>query len=226
MQYSLLEQSEYKNRLFHFFEIYDKQVDDYEEIELFIRHKLSQLPLSILLKYLRETHYTYLHKTLPEMEQNFHHLLRHHNNSLSVPVLLCNLFMHYKQNLTKHIQQEEIQLFPYIEQLIHIKREVDDGVFSNYFELSRLLHQYSIQQFNHQYADVENKLTKIREVIMQFSPVNNSPFPFSLFLVQLEQFEMSLNIHAKIEDVVFAPKVEVIENQLRELVDTDHRNSN
>lgn len=197
-----LNHNEYFNSLFKGFDI----VDEHDKIqqEQFVREQLSQLPLKVILHYLKKTHQSFLSKYLPEMEQNFVHLLNHHDQADRLPILLCSLFMSYKQQLTAHIEMEENKLFPYIQTLIDAQEK----------EVSyKLLGQYSVSQFIEDHTDVESQFARVRQLIVDHSPKQNRPFPYCLFLTQLKEFEMNLRRHAWLEDEVLIPKVMQMEAQ-------------
>ena len=215
----LLNGEYYFTVLFRAFGLNEKRIIEQDNDERFARKELSQLPVSVILGYLKNTHHNILHKTLPEMEQNVDHLLNYHNQSHPFTILLCKLFMYYKQHLIEHIQQEETKLFPYIETLLNAEQVSTKNETGNrYIELFEQLRQYSIQRFSEEHTDMEKELTEIRQLIMRLSPADDRPFPYCLFLTQLKEFEMNLRRHAWLEDEVLVPKARNLERTLNELL--------
>ena len=74
---------------------------------------------------------------------------------------------------------------------------------------------YSISTFIAEHNDMENDLAEVRKVIVDYSPAYSiTPFPYRIFLIQLQLFENDLRKHAQIEDEVLVPKALHLENEL------------
>ncbi|MEM9022371.1 MAG: hypothetical protein AAGB22_01420 [Bacteroidota bacterium] len=201
---------------------YRKQVKPYDptQDEALARKELSQLPVAVMLGYLRETHRYFLEKALPEMEQNVLHLLQHFSESHPHSVLLCNLFLCYKRHLSGHIQQEEERLFPYVDGLLRWQQFRSEGAVPSERspELAGVLDLYSVQRFQQDHTDVGQELVQLRQLVQRMTPEAGQPFPFNLFRTQLGEFERALARHAWLEDEVLLPKVHSMECSLREML--------
>ena len=170
--------------------------------------ELKIFSLSYLINYLRKTHRQYIYKLLPEIEQSITQLIQKFGLSHPNLVSLTLIFLKYKNDLEKHIQEEEKMLFPYIENLLKAKQHG-----SQY--LNPIFKSYSINHFISLHHENEISLPAIRKTILENSQITSLPMPYRIFLIQLEFFEQDLITHSKVEDEVLIPKSLVLENLLK-----------
>ena len=172
----------------------------FDENHQFPTDLLLQYPIRAILNYLKATHRYYLERKLPEIEQTFFNLIADYKATHPDLVRISSLFIDYKKELTAHIVDEELTLFPYIENLIfHSENRNDDKAM--YTEVAN----YSLQQFEESHEDVEKSLSHIRELIYHYAPQDSLVMPFRVFLLQMDFFEKDLNCHGFMEDLVLMP---------------------
>lgn len=187
------------------FQQYDvslQQLEDNEEVEsdfflelvdLFVKEneadisKLQAFSLSTILDYLKKTHRYYLEKKLPEMENITSELAKCLANNESEIVHF--FFLKFSTELKKHIQFEEMHVFPYIAGLIEgIKPEVG----RNAFRLSKFLQYHN--------DDIEKQLSEFRKHLNTTFSNLKEELPFRHFCRHTESFENDLRIHGAVED--------------------------
>jgi regulator of cell morphogenesis and NO signaling len=164
--------------------------------------KLNTFSIADLLNYLKQTHRFYLYKKLPEIEQTILQLFNNYKDTHKLLVLLCYYFVDFKKKLVDHIQYEEKTLFPYIQKLINLNQETNSAA-----EIKAVLNSFSAKMFLQTHSDIEDDLQIVRKTILEFTPSDNTPLPYRVFLSQLHHFEIDLCKHAMIEDNVLINKV-------------------
>jgi regulator of cell morphogenesis and NO signaling len=184
----------------------------FDENHAFPKKELASFPLLSLLDYLRQTHEYYLFKKMPEIEQSLGHLLNSYPDSAPLFNSLARFFVVYKNELSRHIEEEEEYLFPYIEYLIKLKQHG-----TRVIKLKEKLKNYSLGCFIYNHDEVEKNLMEVRQIISKYSPALSQALPFRIFLSQLETFEKDLIRHARVEDEVLVPKALWLEKYLNSI---------
>ncbi|MFN3404546.1 MAG: hemerythrin domain-containing protein [Cytophagaceae bacterium] len=185
----------------------------FDENSEFPSAELKKFSLESILSYLRKTHQYYLYKKLPEIEQSIRGLIKDYSSTHPKLVLLGSLFLEYKKELSEHIEEEESDLFPFIEYLIKLKQH--GFIFSNVYQQ---LHKYSIKGFLHNHQDKEEGLEGIKDLIMSCSETRDTILPYRIFLLQLDIFAKDLERHARVEDEILVPKALALEKELKTIM--------
>ncbi|MBL4706675.1 MAG: hemerythrin domain-containing protein [Flavobacteriales bacterium] len=159
-----------------------------------------------IVDYLERSHKYYFEKRLPAIEQSARNLVS--NYSHSHPLLkILHLFLHlYQKDLKEHFEMEEQLLFPYAKMLDH-----EIIVMQNPSRRPLEFLDYSVEQFTVAHADSEQSLADVRKAILHYNPSPDNQSPYRIMVDQLKHFEQDLHIHAKIEDLVLVPKLELLE---------------
>ncbi|MBI4929311.1 MAG: hemerythrin domain-containing protein [Bacteroidetes bacterium] len=179
--------------------------------EISVYKEFSNYPLHFILRYLQRTHSYYITKKLPEIEQSLNHLFIHFKDTHPLLIILSNFFLIYQDDLICHIENEEMKLFPYIHKLLSVQEKK-----CSYREMLHITNGYSLNIFTKEHTDVESDLKEIRNLILQHSPTYPTPFPYRVFLTQLQAFEEDLHMHHIIEEEILVPRAKIIEKELIE----------
>ena len=185
-----------------------KMLYAFDDTESFPKEELSKFPITYIIEYLKKTHLYYLNKKLPEIELSISNLRLQFSEEFPELDISENFFKEYKNDLTHHIENEEKELFPYIELLYNIRENIIARPAADFFKT------YSILEFIDGHHEVEDHLEDIRKDILSYSP--ECPLlPFKIFLNQLNAFEKDLCKHAQVENEVLIPKALELENQIK-----------
>lgn len=159
----------------------------------------SYSPL-IIVDYLKKTHSYYIDHILPKIE----HLLKELLSSCTADckdLKMIDTFYHkYKQELLTHIEDEEKNTFPYIEELLT--------------QPKKLKSNYTIKKFEKEHSNVDIKLNDLKNLIIKYLKPNYDALICSDFLIALYRFEKDIKDHARIEDNILVPQVLEIEKQI------------
>ncbi|WP_028979005.1 hypothetical protein [Sporocytophaga myxococcoides] len=184
----------------------------FDENTDFPTQELMSFSLTSILNYLKKTHEYYLSKKLPEIELSIENLIREYAPGYPSLVHSGSLFLSYKEDLIKHIWEEELELFPYIEYLQSIK------LHGFKFDVHSKLSKYSISTFIHSHDDHEKGLESIKEIILAAANQREPVMAYRIFLIQLEIFSKDLHKHSMVEDEILIPLALKLEKELNNIL--------
>lgn len=170
---------------------------------------LQSFSVELLIDYLRKTHQYYLGTKIPEIECLIDKMESESIIEKGSYQLLQKFFKDYKTELVKHIDREETVVYPYV---LELSSSITNSSISN--ELITKIKKYSISEYEEEHDDVEEKLTDLKNIIIKYlSPSQNQQSRYRL-LKELSALEKDLEEHAKIEDLILVPKVELLEKKV------------
>jgi regulator of cell morphogenesis and NO signaling len=172
--------------------MFDNEMDLTEE-------QISHYSVVQIVSYLQKSHQYYLLVALPEIQQLLNRLVAVCSESHGKA--LTRFFYEYRQEVEKHLANEDGKVFPYILQLLR--------------DLS--VQRFSIRYYKDHHANIETKLTDLKNIIIKYIPYNNTDILRDELLIRLFDFEDDLNRHTLIEDKLLIPSVISLERQMLEL---------
>ena len=187
-------------------------VNSYHDKNYFPKKNLQGFPLKLIIDYLRESHNYYLNIKLPQIEQLIRQLsdFSDHISGESLK-LIDTFFREYIRELQVHIEREEERVYPYVffvEEAYHMKKTPES--------LISRIREYSIDDFEHDHDNIEDKLFDLKNLIIKYLPLPENPNLCHDILIELFRLEADLNDHARIEDKVLVPKVRFMEKWINE----------
>jgi regulator of cell morphogenesis and NO signaling len=187
-------------------------LNSYHDKNYFPRKHLQGFSLKLIIDYLRKSHEYYLNIKIPRIDQLLHQLSSQ-TDGLNGESLqpLDQFFREYKQELSTHIGREEEKVYPYV-------FTVEEAFLSGNpsFELVSQIRKYSIDDYESEHDNVEDKLCDLQNIIIKYLPL---PLDMNLchtILMELFRLESDLNDHARIEDKVLVPKVRYMEKWIKD----------
>jgi regulator of cell morphogenesis and NO signaling len=123
--------------------------------------------------------------------------------------LIQNFFREYSKELKDHIEKEEKNVHPYILAI--------DEAFKNHSLSSGIIARVkkdSIKKYADDHDNVEDKLFDLKNLIIRYLPPADDYTLSNAILYDLFRLERDLNDHARIEEKVLVPKVELLEKQI------------
>ena len=159
--------------------------------------ELKNTDMSLLVPYLVASHGYYLDERIPHIEKHLDRIAEACPKSHKD--ILQRFFRDYKDEVENHFQYEEKTVFPYIESLR--KGEPCSG--------------YSINQFEENHSNIEDKLNDLTNIIIKYLPGNIMPKERVSVLFDIFQLSGDLNKHSLIEEKILIPYVETMERSQR-----------
>lgn len=179
--------------------------------DYFPHEHLQHFSVPVLVNYLRMTHQEYIQKHIPFVQKLLDELDLGctHPDELK---LVHNLFDEYKDELFKHLQWEDEEIFPYA---LEVERALDTGEGAEEI-VRRVKSSFSMKNYLEGHTDIESKINDINAILVKYlAPVNNQ-FLCIRILKELAMLEQDINSHCRMEDKVLTPKVIRMEKKLLE----------
>lgn len=181
-------------------------VNAFHNHEYFPEDELQSFSSNLIVHYLRKSHMDFKRSSLPKIETALNKLVKNSNsNDLKI---IQTFYVKYKAELLEHIQDEEENAFPYV---LELQKAYDQKINP----LPDNIANYSIQSFEKEHTNVDEKLFDLKNIIIKYLEPNYNEKDCNEFLFQLFQFERDLTDHARIEDNILVPKVMNIEKELK-----------
>jgi regulator of cell morphogenesis and NO signaling len=160
----------------------DNDIDPTEE-------QIDQCPVDQVVHYLQQSHRHYLQVALPNIQVLLDRLVdacsETHGKALN------RFFNEYRQEVESHLAHEDQIVFPYVMQLCSTTKKS----------------KFTIRQYKDHHANIETKLTDLKNIIIKYIPYDNTDYLRDELLIQLFNFEDDLNRHTLIEEKLLVPLV-------------------
>ncbi|MEM9857130.1 MAG: hemerythrin domain-containing protein [Bacteroidota bacterium] len=180
--------------------------------EKFDPNEFKRFPLSTILKYLQNTHVYYLDKCLDEISMGIELLTYRLDYKKYWKPMLAQVYGNYVGELKHHIEEEEAELFPYIQSLIDASQS---GCLHFSFEQKITLIQHLI---NH----TDNPEEKLRALITLLENKRDhfaDQLALNVLISKLKSFERDLMVHAQLEEDVLIPMALELEKEILQNAD-------
>ncbi len=171
----------------------------------FPRETLKNFSMNLIIDYLKKSHHYYNHTKVPAIEEMIQKLCWKNPENETNVVLVNKFWLTYKEELQTHTEYEEQVVFPY---MLGVER-VFEGRHSDL-----LPSKYSIDVFEVEHNDLEEKLFDLKNIIIKYLPPPENFDLCNSILFELFRLEKDLNNHARIEDKVMIPKVKEMEKTI------------
>jgi regulator of cell morphogenesis and NO signaling len=173
-------------------------INTYNNASYFDSSHLQYFSPILIVDYLRKTHKYYLSEALPKLRKSLELFISSYRGDDANINLIDSFYKEYEKELLTHIQDEEENIFPYIERLVNNELLDCDN---------------SIHTFEEEHSNVDIKLNDLKNLIIKYiSPVYNINF-CNDFLILVDRFEKDIINHARIEDNILVPQAIVLEKE-------------
>lgn len=157
---------------------------------------LKQCPIGDVVRYLTDSHKDYLQYKFPHIEQHLMDVVADWNEKYKT--LITNFFSDYKQEVVAHFQYEEVEVFPYIENLISHK-------ISQQNTLKRGV-------FDRQHTNIEDKLHDFTNLLIKYIPSDVAQRARVDMLEDTCMLSDDIEKHTLIEEKILIPYIIALEN--------------
>lgn len=173
---------------------------------------LSNLPVDIIIEYLRHSHYLFVKHKLPYMARLIQSLET--KESISTPIAedLKFIFPLYVEDFIEHIYKEEDTLFTYILQL--------NNALSGKFHPGKLFYMmenHSVEHFALEHDCHDDEMQGIRKITNDYTLAPGASLLVKVVYKELQSFEESLITHAKVENEILFPKALMLEKEVKKI---------
>lgn len=165
--------------------------------------------LDFLIDYIVNTHHAYVRESLELLDFYASKVARVHGEGHPPVVKIYEWFLAVSEELTAHMQKEELILFPYIKNLVNTNRT------------KAVLDQAPFGKVNNPIAMMESEHEKAGDILKEIARLSdNYTTPdwacntFKALYAKLDEFEQDLHLHVHLENNILFPKAIFLEEKL------------
>ena len=165
--------------------------------------------LDFLVDHIINVHHSYVLESIPLILQYANKVAKVHGHHYSEVIEINNLFTEVAQELSLHLEKEEVVLFPYVKELVKAKRENVKPLASHFGAVNNPIR---VMENEHESAgDIFKVISKLSN---NFTPPEEACNTFKALYSKLEEFEQDLHQHIHLENNILFPKSIILEKEL------------
>ncbi|MBP3424938.1 MAG: helix-turn-helix transcriptional regulator [Alistipes sp.] len=150
-----------------------------------------------LINYLKRAHTFFLDYNLPTIRRRLIDSIDY-SDSTGMVQLIIKFYDEYVAEVRRHMEYEDNVVFSYVENLL----------------IGRLDANYTIRSFAEKHNHIEPKLNELKNIIINYYPERGNDQLTSV-LFDIVSCEIDLSSHCQVEDFLFIPAVEILEDEIR-----------
>lgn len=179
--------------------------------------KLPDFSAAALAEYLKRSHSYFLDFKLPSIREALEKAIN--GGSKDIKFLILKYFDEYANEVKKHMEYENDNVFPYLNRLLGTREQevatIKKGLDAN----------YSIHIFSEQHNGIEIRLSELKDIIIKYYPTHSTN-ELNSVLFDIFVCAQDLESHHIVEDKLFVPAIEKLEAEYEqakteESTDTD-----
>lgn len=192
-------------------------INSYHNPEYFPEKQLQNFSAQLIIQYLSRTHAYYLNNKVPDIERCISEMEKQSTDANYQNIkLLSNFFDQYKVELIKHLDREDLAVFPYV---ISLEKAMEANKIEH--ELIQKVKKQPIEEYERSHENMEVKLSDLKNLIIRHLPAVLCKDTCQKLLTELFRLEADLENHSRIEDNVLIPKVKLLEQKILEASGTE-----
>lgn len=158
---------------------------------------IDKVSVACLTEYLKQAHTYFLDFQLPAIRRKLLEALDCSQPG-EVSYLILKFYDDYMSEVRKHMQHENRKVFGYVEQLLQGRRTSE----------------YTISQFARGHNSIDVKLQELKNIIIKYYAPTEQAELLNNVLYDIFTCEKDLRIHCLVEDDIFVPAVEILEEKV------------
>ena len=166
--------------------------------------------IDFLIDYIVNTHHSYVAKMLPLISVHAQKVYNAHGKNHAEIREIIEKFEFVKNELELHMMKEEKMLFPYMKQLVRMKKE---NIKFRAAPFGTVSNPISVMEKEHENAG--NSFFRIRELSNNYAPPEDACNTFTVFYEELKDFENDLHKHIHLENNILHIKAIKLEEGLK-----------
>lgn len=171
----------------------------------FPEQQLQAFPVVTVIDYLRKSHSFFIDEELAEIEQLLYCLVNSAKSELPEREMFFSFFNNYKKELVDHIAEEERHLFP---SALCLYDAVEKGT------------DWNVSMFNHvvikedEHENIDNQVLDFKNILIKYMPREYDQAVCRKLVMELFRFEKDLVNHARIEEKILIPQMELMKKKI------------
>jgi len=172
-------------------------------------HDYNRWALDFLVDYIINTHHSYVQESMPIMVQYANKVAKVHGEHAPEVVEINKLVTSVVEELTQHMQKEEMVLFPLVKEMVAAMKNGNEAVA---FHCGSVNNPIRVMEIEHENAG--DAFKKIAELSNNYQPPEWACNTFRALYAKLEEFEQDLHQHIHLENNILFPKAAKMEEEM------------
>jgi len=167
-----------------------------------------------LADYIVNQHHTYAKRVIPQITQFANKVARVHGDRHPETREIAEVWHELSGEMVRHMQREELMLFPYIKQLVQAGEasdEVPSPVFGSVPEL--------LEELEGDHEHTGDGLAKMEELSNGYTPPQDACNTYRALYASLQEFDARTKEHVHLENNLLFPRTITMEDQGKDLYD-------
>ena len=161
---------------------------------------LTACSLSQIIRYILQTHHSYVKKEMPVIHAYLQKVAAKHGSRHPEMLKVFELFNAVNEELDLHMKKEELILFP---RIIELEQLAASGKPIN---INQTYIQSPITIMEHEHDHAGKLMEEIRELTQNYTPPPDACTTYRLSFAALQAFETDLHRHVHAENYILFPK--------------------
>lgn len=169
---------------------------------------IDELELNELCDYIEKRHHTYVSETIPFLQQKLQKLCDVHGENHSELYEVKALFDGAAENLSVHMKNEELILFPYVRKMVKSKNEgkASKNEFGDAVN--------TIDKMHEEHQTEGERFEKISKLTSSYTCPPDGCGTYQVTYQTLKEFENDLHRHIHLENNILFKKALLLESEL------------
>jgi regulator of cell morphogenesis and NO signaling len=159
----------------------------------------GDISIETLVTYLSNAHSYFIDFKLPSLRKKLLEAVNQPNQSLPYGLIFMKFFDEYVSEVKKHMNYENEVVFQYAQEIVK----------------GQLSAEYRIAVFRERHNEIDSKLEELKNILIKYYPDQGSNHLLTEVLFDILSCEIDVVSHNKVEDYLFMPAIEALENKLK-----------
>jgi regulator of cell morphogenesis and NO signaling len=164
--------------------------------------------LDLLADYIEKTHHRYVIAKIKEIKPYLNKVVKVHGNHNPELKEIEILFNQSAQELSQHLQKEEMVLFPFIRNMVNSKIEQKPLLIPHFGTVEN-----PISMMKNEHQNEGERFEKIAELSNNYTPPSHACNTYRVTFALLKEFEDNLHQHIHLENNILFPKAIHLEKE-------------
>lgn len=155
-----------------------------------------------LISYILIHHHFYVKQSMPTILSHIEKVATKHGDRYPYMVKVLELFITIYEDMTQHMQKEEVILFPRIKEVGQLLQDKQKAALAGTY----ISGPVNVMETEHDHAG--ETLYEIRQLTNNYTPPEDACTTFKVCLAELKEFEEDLHKHVHLENNLLFPLAE------------------
>ena len=165
--------------------------------------------LKELIDHILEEHHKYINEKAPIIQGYLDKIRNVHAENHPELTELAQVFQETANELSEHMQKEEMVLFPYIERMLLVQQGQEEAVSPPFGTI-----QNPIQVMRQEHDTAGEQLRKFSSLTNDYTTPPDACNSYQVAFKMLKEFDEKLHTHVHLENNILFPKTVVLEQEV------------